>query len=109
MTDDTKPEGVSPGMLEFFNGLTPEQREGLTEALRDPLTFIAEDFDDVLAILKRLALQIPAGRHRRHYVKARVRVHEYPDGTMAVFHGPRCLARYHADGQPIDSQTREAA
>ena len=35
MTDDTKPEGVSPGMLEFFNGLTPEQREGLTEALRD--------------------------------------------------------------------------
>ena len=34
---------------------------------------------------KRLALQIPAGRHRRHYVKARVRVHEYPDGTMAVF------------------------
>ena len=58
---------------------------------------------------KRLELQIPAGRHRRHYVKARVRVHEYPDGTMAVFHGPRCLARYHADGQPIDSQTREAA
>ena len=47
---------------------------------------------------KRLALQIPAGRHRRHYVKARVRVHEYPDGTMAVLHGPRCLARYHADG-----------
>ena len=32
MTDDTKPEGVSPGMLEFFNGLTPEQREGLTLA-----------------------------------------------------------------------------
>ena len=61
------------------------------------------------ALKPRLALQIPAGRHRRHYVKARVRVHEYPDGTMAVFHGPRCLARYHADGQPIDSQTREAA
>ena len=58
---------------------------------------------------KRLELQIPAGRHRRHYVKARVRVHEYPDGTMAVFHGPRCMARYHAHGQPIDSQTREAA
>ena len=56
---------------------------------------------------KRLALQIPAGRHRRHYVKARVRVHEYPDGTMAVFHGPRCLARYHADGQPIDSDNND--
>ena len=66
------------------------------------------NFDNTVRY-KRLALQIPAGRHRRHYVKARVRVHEYPDGTMAVFHGPRCLARYHADGQPIDSQTREAA
>lgn len=54
MIDDKNPEGVSPGMLEFFNGLSPEQREGLTEALRDPLTFIAEDFDDVLAILKHL-------------------------------------------------------
>ena len=54
-------------------------------------------------------LQIPADRHRRHYVKARVRVHEYPDGTLAVFHGPRCLARYRADGEPIDSPTRQAA
>ena len=51
---------------------------------------------------KRLALQIPADRHRRHYVKATVRVHEYPDGTLAVFHGPRCLARYKAGGEPID-------
>ena len=48
---------------------------------------------------KRLALQIPADRHRRHYVKATVRVHEYPDGTLAVFHGPRCLARYKAGGE----------
>ena len=43
---------------------------------------------------KRRLLQLPADRHRRHYVKATVRVHEYPDGTLAVFHGPRCLARY---------------
>ena len=43
---------------------------------------------------KRRVLQLPADRHRRHYVKATVRVHEYPDGTLAVFHGPRCLARY---------------
>jgi hypothetical protein len=35
-------------------------------------------------------------------VKVPVRVHAYPDGTLAVFHGPRCLARYHADGQLID-------
>ena len=54
------------------------------------------------------SLQIPPARHRHHYVKARVRVHEYPDGTLALFHGPRCLARYNADGEPIDSHTRQA-
>ena len=65
----------------------------------------------VLAVLtrKRGLLQLPADRHRRHYVKATVRVHEYPDGTLAVFHGPRCLARYKAGGEPIDTSTRQAA
>ena len=58
----------------------------------------------------RLALQIPADRHRHHYVKATVRVHEYRDATLAVFHGPRCLARYHADGKMIDNDDgRQAA
>ena len=51
---------------------------------------------------KNRTLQIPADRHRHHYVKAQVRVHEYPDGHLAVFHGPRCLARYRADGETID-------
>jgi transposase len=50
-----------------------------------------------------LSLQIPPDRHRFHYVKATVRVHEYPDGTLAVFHGPRCLARYDAEGRLIET------
>ena len=54
-------------------------------------------------------LQIPADRHRHHYVKTRVRVHEYPDRALAVFHGPRCLARYQEDGTPIESTERQAA
>ena len=58
---------------------------------------------------KGLVLQIPADRHRHHYAKARVRVHEYPDGCLAVFHGPRCLARYSADGTPIESRKQQAA
>ncbi len=45
------------------------------------------------------SLQIPPDAHRYHYVKVTVRVHDYPDGTLAVFHGPRCLARYQPDGQ----------
>ena len=45
-----------------------------------------------------LSLQIPPSPLRPHFVKARVRVHDYPDGTLAIFHGPRRLARYRADG-----------
>ena len=58
---------------------------------------------------KGRSLQIPADRHRHHYVKARVRVHEYPDGHLAVFHGPRCLARYRADGSPMETTGEQAA
>jgi transposase len=36
-----------------------------------------------------------------HYVKANVRVHEYPDATLAIFHGPRRLARYTSEGEEI--------
>ena len=47
----------------------------------------------------RLKLQLPPSPLRAHFVKARVRVHEYPDGALAVFHGPRCIARYSARGE----------
>jgi hypothetical protein len=43
---------------------------------------------------KRHSLQIPPQQHRRHYVRATVRVHEYPDGRLAIFDGPRCLASF---------------
>ncbi len=50
---------------------------------------------------ERKRLQIPAHAHRYHFVKARVRVHRYPDGRLAVFHGPRKLAEYEPDGAPV--------
>jgi transposase len=56
-----------------------------------------------------LALQIPPSPLRPHFVKARVRVHDYPDGTLAIFHGPRCLARYRADGSALDHDQPLAA
>jgi transposase len=58
-----------------------------------------------------LSLQIPAQRHRHHFVKVKVRVHAYADGRLAVFHGPRCLARYQPDGRLSDvpETTRDAA
>jgi transposase len=47
---------------------------------------------------KTLKLQIPESPLRAHFVKARVKVRQYPDGTHAVFHGQRCLGRYDQKG-----------
>jgi transposase len=47
---------------------------------------------------ERLSLQLPPSRLRPHFVKATVRVHEYPDGRLAVFWGPHRLADYDAKG-----------
>ncbi len=55
---------------------------------------------DNTVVFGRLRLQLPQSPVRPHYVKARVRVHQYPDGSLAVFHGPRRIARYGA--QPRD-------
>jgi transposase len=55
-----------------------------------------------------MALQIPASPLRPHYVKATVQVRRYADGTLALFHGPRCLARFAPDGASIET-TRRAA
>lgn len=46
-------------------------------------------------------LQIPESPLRSHFVKATVKVHQYPDGGLAVFHGRRCLGRYDGAGVPI--------
>ncbi len=56
-----------------------------------------------------LSLQIPPSPIRPHFVRLRVRVHDYPDGTLAIFHWPRCLGRYLADGSPLDHDQPLAA
>jgi len=53
-----------------------------------------------------LRLQLPESSVRAHYVKARVKVRDYPDGSLAVFHGPRCLCRYDRAGRQIAAPTR---
>jgi len=58
---------------------------------------------------ENLFLQLPADRYRCHYVKAKVRVHCYPDGRLAVFHGPRRLADYNAEGKLLKSKVKRAA
>jgi len=69
------------------------------------------DLDDILCVqeerqvgndncvsFRTLKLQIPESPMRPHFVKARVKVHLYPDGSHAVFHGPRCIGRYDEKG-----------
>jgi hypothetical protein len=63
---------------------------------------------------ERLVLQLPAVPERAHFVRAKVRVHKYPDGCLAVFHGPRRLADYTPRGALITkeddrNQNRKAA
>ena len=54
-------------------------------------------------------LQLPAVKHRYHYIKAKVKVCRHTDGTLSVFHGPRRLARYDSQGQLIQDELPTAA
>lgn len=76
------------------------------------IPWIGGDLDDVLCeqysrtvgrdncvSFERLTLQIPANDYRCNYIKAKIRIHRYIDGTLAIFHGPRKLATYDQQGQ----------
>ena len=83
--------------------------------------WIGGDLDDILceqferaaghdncARFENLHLQIPADRHRCHYAKAKVKIHRHLDGPLSLFHGPRKLACYTPEGQPIPEWQRAA-
>lgn len=98
-------ERFLPAYNQRFAGPAPEVGTAFVPWIGPPLTEILCVQDERVVAkdntvrYQGLSLQIPPDTHRFHYVKVTVRVHEYPDGTLAVFHGPRCLARYHADGR----------
>ena len=73
------------------------------EAWRETLCVVEERTvanDNTIAWNGR-RLQLPESRLRPHFVKAVVRVHEYPDGGTSVFLGPHRLATYTAEGEQI--------
>jgi len=57
----------------------------------------------------RRILQIPPNNHRCHYAKVVVTVHLYPDGSLAIYHGPRCLARFDRMGSALPKILEVAA
>jgi hypothetical protein len=95
----------------------PQIAESAFVALPNPASLIEMLCSEEQRIVARdntvtylgLTLQLPESPARAHYVKARVKVRAYPDGTLAVFHGPRALARYDATGRPFDTPSRIAA
>lgn len=60
--------------------------------------------NDNCVSFNRLRLQIPQSPLRAHFVKAQVKVRQYPDGRLAIFHGPRCLGRYDKKGAIEDER-----
>ena len=53
--------------------------------------------------------RLPGDRGGPPHMKARVRVRRHMDGHLSVWHGPRLLQRYAADGAPHEQATREVA
>jgi len=56
-----------------------------------------------------LALQIPKDQYRYHYVRVKVRVHRYPNGNLAIFHGHRKLVSYNSRGKEVVISDKKAA
>ena len=73
----------------------------MTAKLSDVLCLKAERTvgNDNCVSYKGGRLHIPPQRHRCHYVRAKVSVHEYEDGAMAVVRGTLRLGRYDARGR----------
>jgi transposase len=57
--------------------------------------------NDNTVVFGKLRLQIEPSPLRRHFVRATVQVRRYPDATIALFYGPRCIGRYASDATPI--------
>ena len=57
--------------------------------------------------MARAEMQLRSYRLRPHFVKATVRVHQYPDSQLAVFWGPHRLADYDAHGAIIQQERQE--
>ena len=56
-----------------------------------------------------MTLQIQPDKYRFHYVKVKVRVHHYPNGTLAIFHGHRKLASFNSQGKEVSTLDKKVA
>ena len=93
--------------LEDGSAFVPWKGENLDDILceQDERTVSADN----CVSFEGMKLQIPANQYRCHYVRVRVVIHRYPDGLLAIFHGPRKLADYDKQGKLMELTTKKAA
>jgi transposase len=66
--------------------------------------------NDNTITFKNLILQLPSTRHRIHFVRCPVTVHQFSNGTLGISYQGRLLARYDASGGPLQpSPNKERA
>jgi hypothetical protein len=66
--------------------------------------------NDNTITFKNLILQLPSPRHRIHFVRCPVTVHQFSNGTLGISYQGRLLARYDAAGGPLQpSPNKERA
>ncbi len=104
---DGQAQGLRSMKLEEVDGRTRAAALRQAEAAAVPGVSERIVSNDNTVRDERRILRRPADRHR--HVKAKVRARAYSDGTPAVFHGPRCLARYRATGAAGETPNRQAA
>ncbi len=108
-------EVYMPAFNEEFKQPAPEKGSGFVPLIGHEVTdILCEHYErrvgnDNCISFESNKLQIPADRHRLHYVKANVRVHRYPDGNLAIFHGPRKLADYDSKGRLVQAAIKAVA
>jgi hypothetical protein len=106
--------GICPSLQRTLCGAAGTARLGLcrdrdldrdqilcVESRAEPAPAQAGVGNDNTVLWRRRRLQIPASPLRPHFVRARVKVRQHLDGTLSIFHGPRCITRYGPEGQAI--------
>jgi hypothetical protein len=64
--------------------------------------------NDNTVTFKNLVLQLPQSRHRIHFVRCAVTVHQFANGNLGISYQGRLLARYDSAGQPLHPSSNKA-
>lgn len=108
-------ESYMPAFNQEFTQVAQEEGSAFISFLGGGLDdILCEQFErtvgkDNCVKFEGLLLQVPNDPYRHHYVKTKVRVHRYGDGSLGLFHGPRKLADYDTQGQAYKPEKKAAA